>query len=180
LDYIASGEIAITGVGSGLRERIDGAVFAHCRVDYPFQDANFDLIMTEEFYLSSCPFVDEAHWQKGFNDKFRNGRECRWVQLLVHKPDIARIWEFGGQHGPIVNDELLPSGAPGRPSVMHLVVREFERRCAAGELEEGVAEQSRVLAQWLLDAHPNAKRLTPKTIENNIRAGFRRAKDPRN
>ncbi len=71
---------------------------------------------------------------------------------------------------------LLRSGAPGRPSVMHFIEEEFDRRVDEGQMEDTLSEQARVLSKWLRSAHPDFPRVTPKTIENRLRASFRRAR----
>ena len=68
--------------------------------------------------------------------------------------------------------ELYRTGAPGRPGSSHLVVDEFKKRAARGEVEGTLADQSRVLAQWLRNAHPQAHPITPGRIENVLRIDF--------
>ena len=67
------------------------------------------------------------------------------------------------------------TAAPGRPSSMHLVENELKRRAESGRLEATLAEQARVLRDWLGTAHPDAVPPTEKTIRNRIRSGFRQA-----
>jgi hypothetical protein len=81
-------------------------------------------------------------------------------QLRTHEAELVR----------------LRSGAPGRPSAMHLVRDEFERRVASGQLEETVTEQSEALADWLRTSHSTAAPLTPKAIRNRLAMSFRAAK----
>ena len=72
------------------------------------------------------------------------------------------------------------TGAPGRPSKgAHLISDEFDRRSELGDLEAGVTEQARVLLQWLKETHPLRERPTVRTIENQIRDRYRRAKAKR-
>jgi hypothetical protein len=75
-------------------------------------------------------------------------------------------------------DELVAirTGASGRPSAMHLVRAEFERRVALGQLEGTVTAQSEVLASWLPSAHPGAAPAKAKSIRNNLGARYREAK----
>ena len=68
------------------------------------------------------------------------------------------------------------TGAPGRPSSMHLVEAEFERRCAAGTLAPTLKEQARLLEDWFRRQYPETQPVTAKTIENRLRDPFRRAK----
>ena len=80
---------------------------------------------------------------------------------------------------PVDADPLavIRTGTPGRPTPIYLVEHEFKRRVATGEIEaKSCAAQSRILAAWHAETHPNLPRLTPKTIENHIRADYRKAK----
>ena len=73
------------------------------------------------------------------------------------------------------------TGAPGRPTSMHLIKKEFERRAAAGSLDDQLAAVAQSLVNWLKETHPAEPQLTPKTVENNLRVAFRRANaTPRN
>lgn len=67
------------------------------------------------------------------------------------------------------------TGAPGRPSDMHLVLAEFERRLEARKIEASLAEQSRVLLGWFKLNHPDKQPPGRKTIENNLRDRYREA-----
>jgi hypothetical protein len=71
---------------------------------------------------------------------------------------------------------ILPSGAPGRPTSMHLIWEEFARRMGAGEVLPKLVDEGSALAAWLRQAHPHATPPTPKTIQNNIRSEFNRYK----
>lgn len=48
----------MTGVREGIREKIDAVIFASLRVDDPFSEISFELILSEELYLWSHPYVD--------------------------------------------------------------------------------------------------------------------------
>jgi len=68
------------------------------------------------------------------------------------------------------------TGAPGRPSSMHLVEAEFERRCTAGTLAPTLKEQARLLEEWFRRQYPETQPVTAKTIDNRLRDPFRRAR----
>jgi hypothetical protein len=68
---------------------------------------------------------------------------------------------------------LLRTGAPGRPTSMHLIRAEHSRRLAAKEACASVSAEASHLAGWLRAAHPAAPPVTPKTIENGIREAHR-------
>jgi len=70
------------------------------------------------------------------------------------------------------------SGAPGRPSSMHLIRQEFERRAESGAIETSLDKESKALSAWLSAAHPEMPPTTAKTIANNLREAYRTAKQP--
>ena len=171
LAHIASGDVIATGVARGAREPIDGYLFADSHIDYPYSDGNPDLIFGRELFLCSYPWIDEEHWRGGFDDSLQDSKGIRWARLMVPKSQIAAIWPF---------DMASPrSGAPGRPTSMHIIEAEFERLRAAGELPSTLAETARNLAEWLKRTYPTYPPATAKTIETRIRAAFRAAKSPR-
>lgn len=76
---------------------------------------------------------------------------------------------------PMSVPPLPETGAPGRPSHMHLIITEFERRAQAGQLEKSLARESAMLAAWFKANHPGKQPLTPKAIENRIRKDYKQA-----
>lgn len=76
---------------------------------------------------------------------------------------------------PVAVPPLPETGAPGRPSHMHLIIAEFERRAQAGELENSLAREAATLAAWFKANHPGKQPLTPKAVENRIRRDYREA-----
>lgn len=76
---------------------------------------------------------------------------------------------------PILVPPLPETGAPGRPSNMHLIVAEFERRVQDGQLEKTLAREAATLAAWFKANHPDKQPLTAKAIENRIRKDYRQA-----
>ena len=105
----------------------------------------------------------------------RHGRQ--WGRLMVLKSDVAKFWPLDEAAGVVYP---LRSGAPGRPTSMHLVEAKFDARCARSEVASSLAEEARYLADWLRSAHPNAPPLTDKTIKNNLRAAYRQHNEARN
>lgn len=69
---------------------------------------------------------------------------------------------------------LPETGAPGRPSSMHLVLLKFRERAEANELETSLAREAATLAAWFRKEYPKKQPLAPGTIENKIRSDFRR------
>ena len=69
---------------------------------------------------------------------------------------------------------IASTGAPGRPTSMHLIRREHQRRLDAGEAHESLADEARYLATWFAQQHPTAPQPTTKTIANSVREAHRR------
>jgi hypothetical protein len=172
LARIASDQVKVTGDTARERELIPGYHFAGCRVDLPFADVRADLLLAENLYLSSHPYIDEQHWRGGFDDALLNRHQVRWSRLMVLKEDIARYWPFS--HAP------TETGAPGRPSSMYLVEAEFKARCTRGAVAANLSGEAETLAKWLHDAHPDKPPLKPKSICNNLRAAFRQYHNAQN
>jgi hypothetical protein len=79
----------------------------------------------------------------------------------------------GADERELVSDR---TGAPGQPSSLHLVEREFTRRIAAGELvKPGLKEQATELRAWFVAKYPGLRPMTVGTIENHIREDYWKA-----
>jgi hypothetical protein len=167
LDRIASEEVKVLGVRDGATETVSGIHFASCSVDYPFSDPRLDLILSEELCLFSRPYLDDEHWRRGFGDSLEDRHGARWRRLMVLKADVAHYWPFAVELGH-------RTGAPGRPSAMHLVEEEYRARWQRGEADTSIVAEAAALADWLRTEHPQAPRLTPKTIANRLRDDHRR------
>jgi hypothetical protein len=125
--------------------------------------------LSDHIYLRSYPYLDEEHWRGGFDDALMNRSGIKWDRLMVAKDDVREQWSFKlSRPGR--------TGAPGRPTSMHIVLEELERRGLAGEIEAGVRAEAAALAKWFSAAYPGAPPLTAKTIENRIRSRFRALK----
>jgi hypothetical protein len=175
LSRISSDEVAVTGLREGQREKIEGHIFAGISVDYPFADT--ELLLSSELYLSSRIYVDDEHWRKGFNDSLQTRYGCKWSHLMVLKSDVLRHWPFSSPENENSTTPLATkTGAPGRPSSMHLVEREYRARGDRGDTKANIGEEAKVLSEWLRSTHPDAPRLTPKTIANRLRHEHRMRK----
>lgn len=97
-------------------------------------------------------------------------------QALIAAAELAR-WRGGAPAEPAAPVSAM-TGAPGRPSGMHLVEREHARRCAEGRALGSVGREAAQLAAWFRAEHPGAPPPTAKTIENRIRAAHRRHHAP--
>jgi hypothetical protein len=177
LARIASEEVKVIGIRNGEKQAVPGFHFAGCRISYPFIEEPFELLPSEDLYLSSFPYLDEQHWLKGFDDSLQNRRGRRWGRLMVLKSDVAKFWPLD-----VIGEATAPprTGTPGRPSSSYLVEAEFSARCARNEVEVSLAEEAEVLAVWLRNEHPNSPPLTAKTIKNRLRAAYRRHGEARN
>jgi hypothetical protein len=103
-----------------------------------------------------------------------------WVQLeKVTLPTDTLLALFPDTPATDGSDQAEPawsgSGAPGRPSSMHLVIQEYERRCEADEAERGTMAEAEVLSMWLRETYPDFPPAMPKTIANKIR-GYQNAR----
>jgi hypothetical protein len=86
----------------------------------------------------------------------------------------ARATE-GLHENPLIQDTIYHSGAPGRPTSMHLIEAELDRRIMAGATFSSIASAAAELAHWLAQTHPNAPKATPKAIKNRLAGKIRPA-----
>lgn len=72
-------------------------------------------------------------------------------------------------------EETRPSksGMPGRPSSMHIIEAEFQRRKESGSIAESLNAESTQLESWFKKQHPDNPPVTAKTIANRLRDNFR-------
>ena len=82
----------------------------------------------------------------------------------------------GAIKSDIQEAHLGRNGAPGRPSYMHLVEEEFERRRVTGRLEPSLTKEAAALAAWFRTAHPKVSPLKAKSISNRLRDQYRAEK----
>jgi hypothetical protein len=68
---------------------------------------------------------------------------------------------------------IRQTGAPGRPTSMHLVEAEHRARWNRGEAETSIGAEANILSVWLQNNHPDAPPLTAKTIRNRLSAEHR-------
>ena len=170
LAHISTDQVAVTGVRGGAREELGGYLFASIAVSYPFADTSFDLLVSDELHLELRAYLDDEHWRNGFDDHLRDRHGIRWSQLMVPKTDVARCWPFS--NGKPVETH---SGAPGRPSAMHLVIAEYRARKARGEADGRLHVIASELAEWASARYPGLR--TPKagTIANALRTEHRQS-----
>lgn len=136
----------------------------------------------QKVVVPSTHFSGDVDWK---NESLRFAEKHYTRLRLVH----------GGQLSPKLNAIILSglsekeepkqtepqtvtptsTGAPGRPTSIHLVEAEFERRTKKNLTASTLKEESEILAEWLRETHPCAPRATPKTIANNISREHRAA-----
>jgi hypothetical protein len=69
------------------------------------------------------------------------------------------------------------TGGAGRPSSMHLIRAEMERRAAEGRLSSSLEKEASVLVSWFQQTHPALACPTTKTVKNSLRHHFRHLHD---
>lgn len=168
---LAAEAIRVVGSRGGERQPVPAYVFADCLVDYPYDDAELTLILSEDLYLRSYPYGGEEAWRRGGDDALVNRTGVKWSRLQVFKPDVVKRWPFGTQQPK--------AGAPGRPTSMHLVRTELEERASRNELAATVTDEAKALSQWLAATHSDCPPLTAKTIRNNIGGRYRELTRPK-
>jgi hypothetical protein len=70
-------------------------------------------------------------------------------------------------------EPIYSTGAPGKPSSMHLVEQEMRRRAAAVELAVTLSAEAGYLEAWLRTTHSEAAPATAKTIRNRLGGLYR-------
>ena len=91
--------------------------------------------------------------------------------------DISEVLQ-ALEGAPTPKPSIIPTGMPGRPSKgKDLILAELERRIAEKTCERTVRAEAAELKVWFARTYPNAQQPTIKTIENNIRAEYRRSEE---
>ena len=94
---------------------------------------------------------------------------------MVLKSEVAHHWPFSlAQASGKTPVTTYQSGAPGRPTSMHLVEVEFRARWDRGEAETSIGAEAQMLSEWLQKEHRDAPQLTAKAIANRLRHEHRR------
>ena len=69
------------------------------------------------------------------------------------------------------------TGAPGRPTMSHVIKAQFEIRCKEAIVEPTLHSEATALLAWAKEHHPRTPLPTHKTIENQIRSAYRQHKN---
>lgn len=90
--------------------------------------------------------------------------------------------KFESQHGIEPSLPSIPTvpiqSFGGRPSVMHLIVREFTRRCEKKTVESSLQKEADFLELWAAENITGAQSPKSKAIMNAIRASYREHRQP--
>jgi hypothetical protein len=170
-DAIASEEVKIIGVHDGETKPVPAFLFANCEISH---HANLLIPDDGEFYLSSCPYIDEARWRDDVDDSLigRGGRPD-WKRLTVRAADVHRLWPFTDAQASI---RTTRTGARGRPTTAPILLREHLVRWDSGKALSALNQEAAALWEWLRSRHPDANPPLPKSIEDIIRDQHRAQK----
>lgn len=109
--------------------------------------------------------------QEAIDLKTGNG-DGDWQEVLVGRDGLLQILNRNPNRGR--------TGAPGRPTSMHLVEIEFRRRFRLGQTLTSNGAEAEHLEGWLKAAHPSEPQLTAKTIVNRLAPVRRNLENARN
>jgi hypothetical protein len=167
-DAIASEDVKINGERLGEKGTVPSHLFANCEISH---HAKLWLPDEGQFYLSSCPYIDETRWLDGMNDKMvgKNGLP-NWERLIVQRKDVWRLWPFNDAQATL---RTVRTGMRGRPDSAPHVEREHIARWERGEALTSVKAEALALWNWIRSRHPEAASGKPKTIEERIRTEHR-------
>jgi len=117
----------------------------------------------------------KLEFDDGLRERWRVGRTL-FSNMMCRRVDVQRKWPMDETPDA---EQSSSSGAPGRPSSMHLIEAEFARRATLQpkEVDPTVKQQSETLRSWFVNRYPALKRPTAKTIENRIRSAYRRTRN---
>jgi hypothetical protein len=126
--------------------------------------------------------IEAAHAAADREKRERQQRETASLNALEGiRAQLEGLGRVIAEHDQVLkrhDEELvrIRSGASGRPSAMHLVRIEFDRRVAMGQLEATVTAMSEALEAWVHTSYPDAAPLKAKTIRNILGVTYREAK----
>ncbi len=168
LAVIVSEKVRVVGNRDNAQEVVAGHHFVGCAIQYPHHTVDFDLAIGDDLWLlQSYSYDDEDDWRNGFSDSLVDREGKGWSRLMVLKSDVLRVWPFAPW-------KPIATGAPGRKTMMAAVEREFRRRAEKGDFEPSAIKQGVALAVWFAEIYPDEQRLKAKSIENKIRADYRK------
>jgi hypothetical protein len=162
--------------GSGDVERIAPAEWTRLRFfGIEGHDVALPGDVNNEQFILSRPIADYLSWSVPPTNKptVWIDPECPSAQALKEWPAFRDGQETSRVRQPEPSDDVIfRTGAPGRPSSMHLILAEFERRCDNDACELSLAQEARALHAWLCGNYPTAPPPSPGTIETRIRKDY--------
>lgn len=176
-DQLLSGDIRVVGYRDGKPDLVPAHLFS-CPIAYLPSAVGEERAASEQIVLRSWAYDDDASWADGFDDCLADRSQTYWGLLRVNRADIWKLWPFDD----IRRAEALAltrTGAPGRPSGMHLVLAEHQRRMASGEALRGLSDEASCLANWLARTYSMVPQPSTKTIANKIGPAHRKHQKPR-
>jgi len=134
----------------------------------------------EKVVVPPTEFAGEMDWE---NECLRSGEVTYRKLRVVHGGRITSEQEAellrqatrtkDGSTASVYDAPPSSSGAPGRPTSMHLVETEFRRRAEENLTAPTLKDEADILAAWLRRSHPNAPKASTKTIKNRLRVAYR-------
>ncbi len=120
----------------------------------------------------------EPDWEKG--TLCFDGNTYSQIAVVKEKELSKEKWESVKEiAGADPGQKITRTGVAGRPSSIHVIEIELRRRVEQKEAEKTMAAESRYLARWLREAHPDLPPTTPKGIANKLGKLFRALKEGR-
>ena len=115
----------------------------------------------------------EVDWQKETltcdTHQYTRLRTIAAGRLTPEQKSTVEKYLQGETEGP----DTVKTGAPGRPSSMHIIEAEFQRRKESGSVAESLNSESAQLEAWFKKQYPDKPPVTAKTIANRLRDHFR-------
>lgn len=100
--------------------------------------------------------------------RYRGGFEEK-LSPSLRRDEILSIWPVKENATGTVVPVVYRTGSPGRPTSMHIVLEEAERRLLAGVEVRKFLPFAKDLAKWLADSDRVAPQLDPETIAGNAK-----------
>ena len=122
--------------------------------------------------------IDPDMWgflEPDFRDSTASGGGMEVIHVAVHPPGSEASvisGELAASDTANVSPDPYHTGLPGRPTIKHFILAEFQRRAEAGGVERTLAAEAKALQKWATREHQNAPTPTPNTIENHIREKY--------
>jgi hypothetical protein len=97
----------------------------------------------------------------------------RYVIITIPRVAVCDHWQADMLRSSASDLTQSRSGAPGRPTSMHLIEAEFRHRCEEGLVKEHISDEATFLSSWLKASHPQEHPTTAKTIRNKLGSPLR-------